>query len=624
MSDSMTGRAGPSQRSLRRREALLGFLLIAPAVLVTAVFGLYPVVSGFAISLQGGVVLPEGFIGLSNYVAALGSLSYLLALVLALAFLAVAFRLFRSAFLVLHQQFYPLLAPGLLAALATLALLGALLTGLHQLDVAPLLMFALAAALYAILAARSPASAMDILRSWGTMLLTFSAVVLILFTFSELGSALSQPLAVLGQATNSFVPPLAPQFVALLGAAASLGVVFAIPAVHTKLDHHMQPTQAAAWAVLRWIALIVTVLFVIYIIANIELLRESIVRLDRADPARLAALTSLSAADLVRRVLVWPQVFTVILGTTLLGLAFLVWMTATRRETTPGTLTSIATAILLMVGGWLFIGQLPEAAARGDPQFYQALLRTATYALMTVPVQLSLGLLLAYLLFYEVRRGKSLYRVVFFIPYVAPTVATAAVFAVIFSLDPQSPANQIVRYFGIPPQQWLRDTRGIFEIAAQLIGGRQVHLPSFLVGPSLPLLSAIIYSIWVFSGYDSVIFLAGLGNVPYELIEAAQVDGAGRWPVFRHIIFPLVSPTTFFLTMLAIIGTFKAFDYIYVLRQENARGAMDTATVYIFELIRTGSKSWSYASSAAFVLFGIILILTLVQNRLSQDRVFYG
>jgi multiple sugar transport system permease protein len=376
--------------------------------------------------------------------------------------------------------------------------------------------------------------------------------------------------------------------------------------------------------VLRWITLTLTVLFVIYIIANIELLRESIARLDRADPARLASFTSLSAADLVRRVLVWPQVFTVILGTTLLGLAFLLWMTATRRETTPGTLTSIGTAILLMVGGWLFIGQLPEAAARGDPQFYQALLRTATYALMTVPVQLSLGLLLAYLLFYEVRRGKSLYRVVFFIPYVAPTVATAAVFAVLFSLDPQSPANQIVQFFGIPPQQWLRDTRGIFEIAAQLIGGRQVHLPSFLVGPSLPLLSAIIYSIWVFSGYDSVIFLAGLGNVPYELIEAAQVDGAGRWPVFRHIIFPLVSPTTFFLTMLAIIGTFKAFDYIYVLRQENARGAMDTATVYIFELIRTGSKSWSYASSAAFVLFGIILILTLVQNRLSQDRVFYG
>jgi multiple sugar transport system permease protein len=277
-----------------------------------------------------------------------------------------------------------------------------------------------------------------------------------------------------------------------------------------------------------------------------------------------------------------------------------------------------------MVGGWLLIGQLPEAGARGDPQFYQSLLRTATYAAVTVPVQLSLGLLLAYLLFYEVAWGKSFYRIVFFIPYVAPTVATAAVFAVIFSLDKTSPANQIVGLLGIPPQQWLRDTRGVFEIIAQLIGGRQVHLPSFLVGPSLPLMSAIIYSIWVFSGYDSVIFLAGLGNVPHELVEASQVDGAGRWSIFRHIIFPMISPTTFFLTMLAIIGTFKAFDYIYVLRQDSARGAMDTATVYIFELIRTGSKSWSYAASAAFVLFGIVLVLTLIQNRLSRDRVFYG
>lgn len=624
MSASITGRAGPPQRSSRWRDALLGFLFIAPAVIVTAVFGLYPVISGFVISLQGGVVLPEGFIGLSNYVAALGSLSYLLAFVLSLAFLVVAYRLFLSAYTALQERIYPYLIPGLLAVLATLALLGAFFTGLHQLDVIPLILFVLAAALYAILAARSPVSVMNILRSWGTMLFTLCAVLLILFTFSELSSALSQPLSALAQATNSFVPPLVPQFTALLGAVVSLGVVFAIPTVHAKLDHHVQPRQAALWAALRWIALIVTVLFVIYIIANTELLRESIVRLDRADPARLASVTSLSAADLIRRVLVWPQVFTVILGATLIGLAFLIWTTATRRETTPRTLVSIGTAILLMVGGWLFIGQLPEAAARGDPQFYQALLRTATYALMTVPVQLGLGLLLAYLLFYEVRRGKSLYRVVFFIPYVAPTVATAAVFAVIFSLDPQSPANQIVRLFGLPAQQWLRDTRGIFEIAAQIIGGRQVHLPSFLVGPSLPLLSAIIYSIWVFSGYDSVIFLAGLGNVPYELIEAAQVDGAGRWPVFRNIIFPLISPTTFFLTMLAIIGTFKAFDYIYVLRQENARGAMDTATVYIFELIRTGSKSWSYASSSAFVLFGIILILTLVQNRLSQDRVFYG
>jgi ABC-type sugar transport system permease subunit len=214
--------------------------------------------------------------------------------------------------------------------------------------------------------------------------------------------------------------------------------------------------------------------------------------------------------------------------------------------------------------------------------------------------------------------------VAFFVPYIAPVVATASVFAVVFSLTKEGPANQILQLFGIPPQQWLRDTRGVFEIIAQLIGGRQTRLPPFLVGPTLPLMTAFIFNIWVYSGYDAVIFLAGLGAVPTESIEAAQVDGAGRWENFRHIIFPLISPTTFFLSILAIVGTFKSFDSIFVLRSEQARGAMDVATVYIFQLIRTGSRPWSYAAATAFVLFGIIMILTLIQNRLTRDQVFYG
>ena len=603
----------PAQAN-KRHNILLGYLFILPALVVTALFGLYPVISGLTISMQGGIVLPEGFIGLRNYFEAIGSLAYLLGLIIALALCIISYRLFRASYLVQQGRFYPYLVPGAFAALATLLLLGAFFSGFHQLDIVPIVLLLLALAMYAALELRSHAGPMAILRSWGALLLTLCAVLLILFTFSEIDATVTPALDVLGQATGSFVMPLATHFAALLGVAASLGVAFAVQVLRHKTH----------WNALRWAMLAIAALLVMYIIGGIELLRESIVRLGRADPARLAALTSLSAADLVQRVLVWPQVFTILLGTALVGLAFYLWVGAARRQTTPGTLAAVGTAILLMVGGWLFIGQLPEAAARGDPQFYQSLLRTATYAALTVPVQLSLGMLLSYLLFYEVRWGKSFYRIVFFIPYVAPTVATAAVFAVIFSLDKASPANQIVRLLGIPPQQWLRDTRGVFEIVAQLIGGRQVHLPSLLVGPSLPLMSAIIYSIWVFSGYDSVIFLAGLGNVPHELVEASQVDGAGRWSIFRHIIFPMISPTTFFLTMLAIIGTFKAFDNIYVLRQDSARGAMDTATVYIFELIRTGSKSWSYAASAAFVLFGIVLVLTLIQNRLSRDRVFYG
>jgi len=150
-----------------------------------------------------------------------------------------------------------------------------------------------------------------------------------------------------------------------------------------------------------------------------------------------------------------------------------------------------------------------------------------------------------------------------------------------------------------------------------------VVLPDFLVGPSLALISIILYNIWVFSGYNAVIFLAGLGSIPGDLYEAAKVDGAGRWQSFRRIIFPLLSPTTFFLTILSITGTFRAFTHIYVMRQAAARGTADTTSVYIFVQFWQFNQ-WGYASAMAFVLFGIILILTLVQNEVSKERVFYG
>src|SRR5258708_40254804 len=166
-------------------------------------------------------------------------------------------------------------------------------------------------------------------------------------------------------------------------------------------------------------------------------------------------------------------------------------------------------AILLMVGGWLLISELPQATG-GDPAFYQSLLRTLTYAVLTVPVQLGVGLFLAYLLFYEVKFGKSFYRIIFFIPYIAPVSATAVVFAVIFSANDTSPANQFMHLLGLPMQRWLVEQRGVFQIIAQLIGGPRTQLPEVLAGPQLPLVAAILFAIWVYSGYDAVIFLAGV------------------------------------------------------------------------------------------------------------------
>src|SRR5258708_5647659 len=292
----------------------------------------------------------------------------------------------------------------------------------------------------------------------------------------------------------------------------------------------MRPGKAFVFGLLRWIMLAASILLILFDLRALELLRATLVGVR---PEKLAALTSVKPEEFVQRIMVWPEVFSILLGIALISISFLFWSNAAKRDTTPGMLGMIGIAILFMIGGWLFISQLPGAAVNGDTEFYQSLLRTATYSLLTVPTQLGLGLLLAYLLFYEVRRGKSFYRVVFFIPYIAPTVATAAVFSVIFSLSSDAPANQFMTLFGLPQQQWLRSTQGVFQLVAQWIGGRQTQLPSFLVGPSLPLLSAIIYSVWVFSGYDAVIFLAGLGAVPREMIEAAQVDGSGRWANFH-------------------------------------------------------------------------------------------
>ena len=132
-----------------------------------------------------------------------------------------------------------------------------------------------------------------------------------------------------------------------------------------------------------------------------------------------------------------------------------------------------------------------------------------------------------------------------------------------------------------------------------------------------------MFNVWVYAGYNAVIFLAGLGSIPGELYEAAKVDGAGRWPAFRHITFPLLSPVTFFLSMLSLIGTFRAFGSIYVLQSQAAGQEVDTLTVRIFEEYRRASNP-GYGASLAFILFGVIVLLTVTQNRLAKDRVFYG
>ena len=316
---------------------------------------------------------------------------------------------------------------------------------------------------------------------------------------------------------------------------------------------------------------------------------------------------------------IWPQFITISSGVVLLVLGWFVWRRAEKQESNVSFWLHILATMILLVGGWLLIGEIPTIIAAGDKDLWEGLKVTVFFSLGTVPFQLAIALFLSVLLFQKLR-GSNIFRILFFIPYVTPGIASATVFQQMFSNRDTAPVNLLLRTIGLPSQQWLYEPRGIFTILGDFLG---LSLPTWAAGPSLALFVIILHSIWTYVGYDTVIYLAGLGNIPKEMNDSAEVDGANQWQVFRHITFPLLSPTTYFLSLIAIIGTFKAFNTIWILRSNLALGTTDTFSVTIFieffEKLRYG-----YASAMAFILFAIIISLSLINNRIQGSRVFYG
>jgi ABC-type sugar transport system permease subunit len=312
-----------------------------------------------------------------------------------------------------------------------------------------------------------------------------------------------------------------------------------------------------------------------------------------------------------------------VLGLLILAASFFIWQWTMKQHGRWRTIMGLLTASAFIGAGLFFSTFWPIISRDGDPNFYQSLQVTIFYSMGTVPIQLAIALVLAYLLFQDIK-GKAFFRIVFFIPYIAPAVATAGIFQVLFSLRERSMANQFINFITAGTTSrltWLKEPTSALNIFGQMFGLEFAIDWSF--GPSLALTVIILYNIWVFVGYNTVIFLAGLGNIPNTLYEAAAIDGAGRWHMFRHITLPLLSPITYLLSVLAVIGTFKAFTHIWVLRDVAALGTTDTASIYFFDTFFRGAR-FGYATSMAIVLFIIILILTLVQNKIAERRVFYG
>ncbi len=243
-----------------------------------------------------------------------------------------------------------------------------------------------------------------------------------------------------------------------------------------------------------------------------------------------------------------------------------------------------------------FVGIGNYAQLLRDEKFLTALGNTTYYAFVSVGVAIPLSLFFAILLNRKLM-GMSWYRTAFFIPHVTSLAAAAMVWHWLFHPDQFGMLNHLLWQVGIPPQRWLLD-------------------------PAQAMPAIIAVAVWGSLGRDIVIFLAGLQNISQEYYEAAQVDGANNWQMFRYVTLPLLSPTTYFILVISLIGAFKVFALPLFL---TGGGPLDRTLTVVYSIYQQGFQYFrmGYATAQAYALFAIILFITLLQRQVLAHRVHY-
>lgn len=227
-----------------------------------------------------------------------------------------------------------------------------------------------------------------------------------------------------------------------------------------------------------------------------------------------------------------------------------------------------------------------------DRFFFISLKNTAVYTIVTLAVTLALGLVLAALLNNKLF-GTKWIRVSFFTPYVTSMVAVSMIWLWIYEPS-HGIANSLLSLFGIPPKQWLYDTRWAMT-------------------------AVIIMSIWKTLGYNLVVFLAGLQGIPRSLYEAAAVDGAGGIRQFFHITIPQIRPVTFFLVITGFINNFNVFEQIQIM---TGGGPLNATTTLVHQIYNRAFQDFKigYAASLSMVVLFLIGVLTLAQFHFNRDH----
>lgn len=229
-----------------------------------------------------------------------------------------------------------------------------------------------------------------------------------------------------------------------------------------------------------------------------------------------------------------------------------------------------------------------------DPFFWTCLSNTAYFSLFSVFFGMAVSLYLANLIQEAKPKGASFFKSALFLPVILSSVAVALVW------------------------QWLLDSQmGMINHLLNLVGLSSVP---WLTSPAVAMNSVIMVAVWRQIGYNMVIFLAALANVPDELYEASSLDGASRFQVFWNVTWPLISPATFFIAVTSVINSFQVFDITTILTAGGPANATNTLIMMIyqngFQFFKMG-----YASSIAYALFAIILVITAIQTIVSKKWV---
>ncbi|GAA4255976.1 carbohydrate ABC transporter permease [Dactylosporangium darangshiense] len=261
--------------------------------------------------------------------------------------------------------------------------------------------------------------------------------------------------------------------------------------------------------------------------------------------------------------------------------------------------------------------------------FMTAIRNNLYYVALVVPLQTALSLGLALVVNARMLKGKAFFRTAFYFPSVTSSVAISVVFLFMFSSS--GAINQLLSMVGLSGPQWFSDPRGIVHLLlglvgvhdapAGLAGGGPLGLSwwEWFSGPSVAMCAIIMLVVWTTSGTFMLMFLAALQDVPVALEEAATLDGAGRWQRFRYVTLPMIRPTMLLVLTLGLISTWQVFDQIYVMSQGDPAKTTLTPAYLSY---RTAFRNFDYGSGAAisFVLFLIIILLTLLQRRMLRER----